>query len=314
MLGRTGLEVGVAGLGCGGHSRLGQSYGRSSDQSVALVRAAIEAGVTLIDTAAAYGTEEIVGEAVRNCRDEVVLSTKIGIVTPGTSPLGTDYLRGEDFVRLAEDCLRRLRTDHIDILHLHGVMPGQYDYCRSELVPALLKLREQGKIRYLGLTERFIHDTRHEMLRTALQDDHWDVVMTGFNFLNPSARKSVLPLTREKGVGTLVMFAVRRALGSQEVAEEIVRELISAGGIDPDTVDRENPLGFLLDPAVASTIIEAAYRFCRREPGLDVVLTGTGSRDHLLENLAALALPALPSDVLERLEGIFGNVDSVSGN
>lgn len=125
MLGQTGLEVGVAGLGCGGHSRLGQSYGRSSDQSVALVRAAIDAGVTLIDTAAAYGTEEIVGEAVRNCRDEVVLSTKLGIVTPGTSPLGTNYIAGEDFVRLAEDSLKRLRTDHIDILHLHGVMPGQ---------------------------------------------------------------------------------------------------------------------------------------------------------------------------------------------
>lgn len=314
MLGRTGLEVGVAGLGCGGHSRLGQSYGRSSDQSVALVRAAIDAGVTLIDTAAAYGTEEIVGEAVRNRRDEIVLSTKLGIVTPGTSPLGTDYLAGEDFLRLAEDSLRRLGTDHIDILHLHGVMPGQYDYCRSELVPALLKLREQGKIRYLGLTERFIYDTRHEMLQTALRDDHWDVVMSGFNFLNPSARKSVLPLTREKGVGTLVMFAVRRALGSRDVAEEIVRDLISAGDIDPDTVDPENPLGFLLDPAVASTIIEAAYRFCRHEPGLDVVLTGTGSRDHLRENLEALALPALPPDVRERLEGIFGNVDSVSGN
>ncbi|WP_422040396.1 aldo/keto reductase [Roseibium sp.] len=314
MLGRTGLEVGVAGLGCGGHSRLGQSYGRSSDQSVALVRAAIEAGVTLIDTAAAYGTEEIVGEAVRNCRDEVVLSTKLGIVTAGTSPLGTNYIAGEDLVRLAEDSLKRLRTDHIDILHLHGVMPGQYDYCRSELVPALLKLREQGKIRYLGLTERFIHDTRHEMLQAALRDDHWDVVMTGFNFLNPSARKSVLPLTCEKGVGTLVMFAVRRALGSRDAAEEIMRDLISAGELDPDTVDPENPLGFLLDPAVASTIIEAAYRFCRHEPGLDVVLTGTGSRDHLRENLEALALPALPPDVLERLEGIFGNVDSISGN
>nr|WP_319385580.1 aldo/keto reductase [uncultured Roseibium sp.] len=314
MLGRTGLEVGVAGLGCGGHSRLGQSYGRSFDQSVALVRTAIGAGVTLIDTAAAYGTEEIVGAAVDGCRDEIVLSTKLGIVTPGTTPLGTDYIAGEDFVRLAEDSLRRLRTDHIDVLHLHGVMPGQYDYCRSELVPALLKLREQGKIRYLGLTERFIHDTRHEMLQTALQDDHWDVVMTGFNFLNPSARKSVLPLTREKGVGTLVMFAVRRALGSQDVAEEIMRDLISAGDIDPDSVDPENPLGFLLDPSVAATIIEAAYRFCRHEPGLDVVLTGTGSRNHLRENLAALALPALPPDVLERLEGIFGNVDSVSGN
>lgn len=314
FLGRTGLEVGVAGLGCGGHSRLGQSYGRSFDQSVALVRAAIDAGVTLIDTAAAYGTEEIVGQAVGSRRDEIVLSTKLGIVTPGTSALGTDFVKAGEFIRLADESLKRLRTDHIDILHLHGVMPGQYDYCRSELVPALLKLQEQGKIRYLGLTERFIHDTRHTMLQDALQDDCWDVVMTGFNFLNPSARKNVLPLTREKGVGTLVMFAVRRALGSQDVAEEIVRELITAGEIDAHGVDLDNPLGFLLDPGVSATIIEAAYRFCRHEPGMDVVLTGTGSEDHLRENLDVLSLPELPYDARARLTRIFANVDSVSGN
>ena len=232
----------------------------------------------------------------------------------GSSPLGADLRTAEDLSRSVEDSVRRLGTYHIDIIHLHGVMPGQYGYCRSELVPALVKLREQGKIRYLGLTERFIHDTRHTMLANALQDDHWDVVMTGFNFLNPSARKSVLPLTREKGVGTLVMFAVRRALGSQHVAEDIVRELISAGDIDPHAVDPDSPLGFLLDPAVSSSIIEAAYRFCRHEPGMDVVLTGTGSEVHLRENLDALALPTLSPDALERLERIFGNVDSVSGN
>ena len=76
-LGRTGLKVSVAGLGCGGHSRLGQRTGKTKDESVRLVRHALELGINVIDTAEVYGTETIVGEALQNvARDEVVLSTK----------------------------------------------------------------------------------------------------------------------------------------------------------------------------------------------------------------------------------------------
>ena len=71
VLGRTGLEIGVAGLGCGGHSRLGQATGATEEESVALVRRALDLGVTYIDTARAYGTEEIVGRAVEGRRHEV---------------------------------------------------------------------------------------------------------------------------------------------------------------------------------------------------------------------------------------------------
>ena len=77
VFGRTGLDVSVVGLGCGGHSRLGQSYGASVDDSVRLVRRALDLGITYVDTAHAYGTEEIVGEGVRGRRDEVVISTKV---------------------------------------------------------------------------------------------------------------------------------------------------------------------------------------------------------------------------------------------
>src|SRR5919112_2324348 len=76
MLGRTGIEVSVAGLGCGGHSRLGQTYGATEDESVAVVERALDLGINLIDTARAYGTEEIVGRAIKGKRAEVVLSTK----------------------------------------------------------------------------------------------------------------------------------------------------------------------------------------------------------------------------------------------
>ena len=74
VLGRTGLEIGVAGLGCGGHSRLGQATGATEEESVALVRRALDLGVTYIDTDRAYGTEEIVGRAVEGRRHEVVVT------------------------------------------------------------------------------------------------------------------------------------------------------------------------------------------------------------------------------------------------
>lgn len=314
ILGRTNLVVSRVGLGCGGHARLGQSYGHSIAQSVALVRSAIDAGVNFIDTAAVYGTEEIVGEAINSRRQSVVLSSKNGIVQSGTSPLGDSFLDADAFCRAIEGNLKRLGTDYIDILHLHGVTLAQYDYCIKELVPALYKLREQGKIRYLGLTERFIYDTNHSMLKRALDDDCWDVVMTGFNFINPSARDAVLAKTQKKNIGTLIMFAVRRALSKAEATLEIIQELKNNGQIDLTGCDPDNPLSFLNDPSVSNSLTEAAYRFCRHEPGAHVVLTGTGSTEHLYENLDSLQLPQLPQEVLARLSTIFANVDSVSGN
>lgn len=274
----------------------------------------MEAGVNFFDTAAAYRTEEIVGAAVKSRRDQVVISSKLGVIKPGTDHLGQDFLSASEFIALAERNLRRLDTDYIDIFHLHGVMPDQYDYCLSELVPALLKLQEQGKIRHLGLTERFIFDTRHEMLQRALEDDVWDVVMAGFNLLNPSARNSVFARTQAAHVGTLVMFAVRRALSVPAAARKIVDGLVREGKIDASVLDLKDPLGFLNSPGIASGVVEAAYRFCRHEPGAHVVLTGTGSTGHLAENLSSLSKGPLPDDTLEKLHAMFGSVDSVSGN
>ncbi|MFY0682731.1 MAG: aldo/keto reductase [Thalassovita sp.] len=313
-LGRTGLNVSVAGLGCGGHSRLGQSQGKSFDHSVDLVLSAIDAGVNFIDTAASYGTEEIVGAAIKSRRDQVVISTKQGVVAPGGSALGTDMIAPELFEERVNKSLRKLEVETIDILHLHGVMAHQYAYCRDTLLPVLKRLQAAGKIRFLGLTERFIRDTDHQMLRLALQDDHWDVVMAGFNFLNPSARKHVFALTQEKDIGTLVMFAVRRALSQPDVARDLIRELIQDGTVDAAQIDQDAPLDFLTAAGVADQLTEAAYRFCRHEPGAQVVLTGTGAQAHLTQNVQSILKPPLPQAVQAKLRTLFGHVESVSGN
>ena len=303
-LGSTGLKVSVVGLGCGGPSRLGQRDGKSPDHSVNLVRKALDLGVNLLDTAETYGTEEIVGAALRDVpRDRVVLSAKKTLPEPDDpDPAGT--------IRSGLDAsLKRLGTDYVDIYHLHGVGDARYDFAANVLAPVVTGLKEAGKIRAVGITEEFPANPRHEMLERGLHDPWWDVVMVGFNLLNPSARRSVFPLTLEKGVGTLVMFAVRRALSQPAQLEKLLREMEQRALVEPGA-----DLGFLTDNGCAETLTEAAYRFCVHEPGADVVLTGTGDEKHLEANIAAALKPPLPPEALERLEALFGKVDSVTGN
>ncbi|MEJ0028334.1 MAG: aldo/keto reductase [Rhizomicrobium sp.] len=309
-LGRTGLKVSVAGLGCGGHSRLGQAYGNTTEQSVAVVRGAIDLGINWIDTAAAYGTEPIVGAAVRGLRDKVYISTKtaIGSWSGGQTPSFT----GAQVLEHLEQNLERLGTDYIDLYNLHGIVSAQLDYVAAEIVPALIKAREQGKIRFLGITEHFGSDTSHKMLTAAVPTGMWDVVMVGFNLLNPSARRDVLKLTQAHKVGVQDMFAVRRALSDPRGLNDALSEIEKAGQIDRARLDAADPLGFLKDGTEG--IVDAAYRFCRHEPGIDIVLTGTGKVEHLKENVASILRGPLPAKTLARLEELFGRVDSVSGN
>jgi L-galactose dehydrogenase len=305
-LGNTGLEVSVLGLGGGGHSRLGQQTGATEAESVALVRHALELGINFIDTAEAYGTEAIIGTALAGApRQDVILSTKKSISVQGRLISGDELARGLDA------SLSRLQTDYVDIYHLHGVRAEQYDHAVTELMPAMLRVREAGKIRFLGITEAFGGDTGHQMMARAVREDAWDVVMVGFHMLNQSARERVLAETQQRGIGVLCMFAVRDALSRPDKLRETVGELVQQGLIDANTVDSQNPLDFV--EQVAESLPDAAYRFCRAEPGIHVVLSGTGKRAHLEQNVASILRPPLPNSIRARLIDLFGQIDTVSG-
>jgi aryl-alcohol dehydrogenase-like predicted oxidoreductase len=309
-LGRTGLKVSVAGLGCGGPSRLGlRKDARSENSAVALVRQAIDLGINFFDTAEAYGTEAVVGKAIDGIeRGRLILSTK------KTLPAPEHPNPDAEISRALEQSLRRLGTDYIDIYHLHGVEPKDYGFAGERLMPAMLRLRQQGKVRFIGVTEAFVPDPSHTMLQQSLHQGFWDVVMVGFNLLNPSARKSVFPVAREKGIGVLAMFAVRRALSQHERLKGIVAELIQKGAIAPGAVNIQDPLDFLVQNGAAASLPEAAYRFCRHEPGVDVVLTGTGNAAHLKANVESILKPPLPENAHRRLDALFGNLDYLTGN
>jgi aryl-alcohol dehydrogenase-like predicted oxidoreductase len=182
------------------------------------------------------------------------------------------------------------------------------------LLPELTRQQEAGKIRFLGITEAFIRDPGHQMLQRALPEDHFDVVMVGFNMINPSARRTLFPLTLRNDVGTLIMFAVRRALSREDALRELVKKLIEEGLVDAGMVDGNAPLDFLTSHSDVRSVVQAAYRFCRHEPAADVILTGTGSARHLTENVGSILAPRLPDELLSKLDQIFGRVDSVSGN
>src|SRR5262249_58829359 len=171
VLGRTGLEVSVVGLGCGGHSRLGMTSGADEGQASRVVAAALDLGVDFIDTARAYGSEGAVGRAIRGKRDSVVLSTKA--LPAGASGLMSAKELGESL----QLSLSRLGTDYVDVFHLHRVLAEQYAHCVDVLLPELIRARDAGKVRCIGITERFGTDTDHAMLKRALPDDHFDVIM-----------------------------------------------------------------------------------------------------------------------------------------
>lgn len=308
-LGRMGWRVSVAGLGCGGPSRLGTATGKSEQESIAVVRRALDLGINLIDTAEVYGTETIVGKALADTRrDHVIVATKKLPPSPDHADPAGELRRG------LEQSLRKLQTDYVDIYFLHGVRPAQYEHASQTFVPVLSRLREEGKLRAIGITEAFIHDPRHRMLQQAVTAECWDVMMVGLSLLNPSACTRVFPQTQARNIGVLGMFAVRRALSQPAHLKALLDGLRSSGQLAQDACQEEEPLGFLTANDVAASIPEAAYRFCRYEPGMHTVLTGTGNVEHLQENVASLLKPPLPPAVLQRLEQLFGGVDSVSGD
>ena len=306
-LGRTGLKSSIIGLGAGGPSRLGQRDSiRTEAESVALVLRGLDAGINFLDTAEAYRTEEIVGAAVaQRDRSKIIISTK--------KRLRGENITSEELRAGLHDSLRRLQTDYIDIYHLHGLKPEQYDYYLEEIVPAMQALRDQGLIRFLGVTENWSGDLEHKMLARAVNDGVWDVIMVGFNLLNQTARESVLRPARANDIGVLIMFAIRRALSQPALLKATLQTLIDNGEIEPEDFDRANPLSFLVESGAAPSIADAAYRFCCDEPGTHVILSGTGNPTHLDANLAAFERPPLPADVTARLKRIFRNTRSVTG-
>ena len=169
--GRTGLRVSVAGLGCGGNSALGLAKGGSEADAIAVVHKAMDLGINIFDTAHQYETEVALGKAIKGKRDGLVICTKTG------SRIGDEIVPTDVMLAELDQSLRDLDVDCIDVFQLQGIAPEHYDRLMAEHVPLLLKEREKGKFRFLGVSEHLRGDIQHTMSSRAARDGVWDSMM-----------------------------------------------------------------------------------------------------------------------------------------
>jgi aryl-alcohol dehydrogenase-like predicted oxidoreductase len=171
--------------------------------------------------------------------------------------------------------------------------------------------KRKGKIRHIGITEAAIADHTNEMLKRALRDPVWEVLMVAFHMMHQGARKNVFAQTQTKGIGTLLMSAVRGIFADPPRVAREVKELAAKGLVDPSLAAADDPLGFLIHDGGASNLVEAAYRYARHEPGVDMVLFGTGNAAHLRSNVASLLKPPLPDADRAKLAALFGHLTGI---
>jgi aryl-alcohol dehydrogenase-like predicted oxidoreductase len=194
-LGRNGLTVSALGLGCMGMSEF--YGGRDDEESVRTVHRALELGVTFFDTAEMYGpyvNEELLGRALGDRRDQAVIATKFGIVRDADDPAGRHNDGSADNVRRSiEGSLQRLQTDHVDLYYLHRVDPGTPI---EETVGAMGELVQEGKVRFLGLSE-----AAPETLRRAHETHPIAALQTEYSLWSREPEDEIIPTCRELGVG-----------------------------------------------------------------------------------------------------------------
>jgi L-galactose dehydrogenase len=299
-VGRTGLQVSELGFGA--------ARGYEQEDFTDLVHAIIDAGINFVDTATGYGDSELaLGEALQG-HDDVLLETKYcpyDSYAPGATYVGTP----EALVASAEESLRRLRRDHLDVLLGHGMRTVEtFERFMSDgCYEAMVKLREQGKVRFIGISELSEADGTHEVLQRAVPTGAFDVVMLTLNFLLQTAAESVLPLCRKHDVGTVIMMPLNQAsqdsgLVSLPAALECVRRHVAEGNLPAEPPYTEADLLDFLQPY---SIPEAGLRYVLSHD-VSTCCVGTRSVERLQQNLQAVDPPYLEAERKAQLQELFG--------
>ncbi|WP_314416058.1 aldo/keto reductase [Streptomyces kroppenstedtii] len=307
-LGRTGVQVSSLALGAMNFGRIGRT---TQEEATAIVDAALEGGVNVIDTADAYSageSEEMVGKAVAGRRDDLVLATKAYL------PMGEERNRRGGsrrwLVTALEDSLRRLGVDHIDLYQLHRWDPATSD---EETLSALTDLQRAGKIRYFGSSTfpayRIVQAQwaahEHRLGRYVTEQPAYSILQRGIE-------THVLPVTEEYGLGVLAWSPLASGWLSGAIREG--REVTtSRSAFMPQRFDTAVPsnqakldavekLAEVADEA-GLTMIQLALGFVTAHPAVTSALIGPRTLDHLHSQLAA-ADTVLPVEVLDAIDTI----------
>lgn len=304
QIGNSGLQANPIGLGTnavGGHNiypNLNEETGKD------LVRAALDNGINLLDTAYIYGperSEELVGEVVkeRGSRDDIVLATK-----------GAHEFKGEEVVynnspsflkQSVENSLKRLQTDYIDLFYIH--FPDEHTN-KAEAVGALKELKDQGKIKSIGVSNFDL-----EQLKEANKDGYVDVLQSHYNLFHRDAEEDLLPYTAEQGISFIPYFPLASGLLAGKYDENTTFDDIRSK--DPlfqgeafkanlKKVDQVRNIANAKGVEVPHLVL--AWYLTR--DSIDVLIPGAKRQEQVVDNLKTLDVK-LTSEEIQRIDQIF---------
>ena len=307
-LGRTGPEVSAIGFGC-----MGLNYHRGPAMergaAVALLRAAADRGVTLFDTAEAYGpftNEEIVGEALLPIRDQVVVATKFGF-RDGRPEVGLDS-RPERIRQVADAALQRLRTDRIDIFYQHRVDP---DVPMEEVAGTVKDLIGEGKVMHFGLSE-----AGAESIRRAHAVQPVTVLQSEYSLWWRSPEQEVLPTVEELGIGFVPYSPLGRGFLAGTMDENTRFDAANDHRSTSPRLSAENrkanrPVVDAIEAMAArknATAAQVAIAWLLARKPWIVPIPGTTKLHRLEENIAAMAVAFTPED-LNEIDAVFAGIE-----
>lgn len=305
-LGKTGLKVSELSLGAA------RGASTTPDAFVATVQAAMDSGINFIDTAAKYDggeCERMLGKILKG-RADVMVQTKY-LPYESFAPEAKYTGIASELVASAEASCKSLKRDYLDVFLGHGMrtLESFDQFMNDGCYDALLKLKQQGKVRHIGISELSEADGTHQVLHRALAANAFDVFMVTVNIFLQTAIDDILPACEKKGVGTVVMMPLNQAskeagLVSVTTAKESIRRYIEQGHLSDEPRYKADDVFDFLEPW---PMAESAVRFVLSQ-NVSSCCVGAQKPERIHQNLKAVNQPYLSDEQHAKLRTLFGGI------
>lgn len=291
-LGKSNLYVTRIGLGC-------MSLGTDEAKAAKIIDTAFDAGINYFDTADLYDygiNEEIVGKTLKNRRDQVIIATKVGNRwTSGKS--GWTWDPSKTYIKEAvKQSLKRLQTDYIDLYQLHG---GTIDDPIDETIEAFEELKEEGLIRYYGISS-----IRPNVVRQYAEKSNIVSCMVQYSLFDRRPEEEILPLLHKKGISAIARTSLAKGLLSEKNFEKASSAMIESGYLDYSYEELKEAYYSLKEKIKGRKMNEIALQYALANPAAATVIAGASSPEQLQENIEAVQSAPLSKEEIALIQSL----------